>query len=256
MRPATCEEFEVAILCALPHEADAVKALCDETYDDDQSHVYSKPAGDANVYSNCRVGQHSVVLCYMPGMGKGSAAGVASNLRMTYPVIQLALVVGICGAVPVSTDGSEIVLGDVIISDSLIEYDFGRQYPDGFMRKHDAKTLPTNDRSICCWDIISGACKQTIEVDEDIYHLAFSDNHHLSINQRLVKDISSGTLEISKSPGTLAQKLQIKYDWIGCDNQKLIWVPPGYRILSHATYNSTHALGHSLGPITFLEFDI
>jgi nucleoside phosphorylase len=140
MRPTTCGEFEVAILCALPHEADAVKALCDETYDDDHNRAYSKPVGDVNVYSNCRIGEHNVVLCYMPGMGKGSAAGVASNLRMSYPGIQLALVVGICGAVPFSTDGSEIILGDVIISDSVIEYDFGRQYPDGFQRKHDANT--------------------------------------------------------------------------------------------------------------------
>lgn len=139
MRLTTREEFEIAIICVLPHEADAVKALFDRTYDN-QSHAYGKLSGGVNVYVNGRIGQHNVVLCYMPSMGKGSAAGVASNLRMSYPGIQLALVVGICGAVPFPMDRVEIILGDVIISDSVVEYDFGRQYPDGFRRKHDAKT--------------------------------------------------------------------------------------------------------------------
>ncbi|PLB49710.1 purine and uridine phosphorylase [Aspergillus steynii IBT 23096] len=140
MRPTTREEFEVAIICALPHEADAVKASFDETYDT-HSHYYSKRPGDINVYTNGRIEQHNVVLCHLPNMGKGSAAVVASNLRMSYPGVQLALVVGICGAVPVSKDGVKIALGDVIISDSLVEYDIGRQYPDGFQRKNDAKSM-------------------------------------------------------------------------------------------------------------------
>ena len=33
MQPSTRDEFEVAIICALPLEADAVEALFDETYD-------------------------------------------------------------------------------------------------------------------------------------------------------------------------------------------------------------------------------
>jgi hypothetical protein len=33
------------------------------------------------------------------------------------------------------TDQEEILLGDVITSQALIQYDFGRQYPRGFKRK-------------------------------------------------------------------------------------------------------------------------
>jgi nucleoside phosphorylase len=36
----------------------------------------------------------------MPGIGKGSAASVASSLQVSYPDVQLALVVGICGGAP------------------------------------------------------------------------------------------------------------------------------------------------------------
>jgi len=73
-------------------------------------------------------------------MGKGSAAGVASNIRIGYLNIQLALVVGIIRAVSFPDLSTEILLGDVVISDSIIEYDFGRQYPGRFIRKRDAKT--------------------------------------------------------------------------------------------------------------------
>ncbi|KAL4914794.1 nucleoside phosphorylase domain-containing protein [Aspergillus aurantiobrunneus] len=132
MRPHTREEFQVAIICALPCEADAAKAIFDETDDNDK--VYGKQAGDVNIYVNGRIGQHNEVLSYMPGMGKGSATAVASNLRISYPGVRLVLAVGICGP---------------IISDGVVEYDFGRQYPDQFHRKREAnETLGRPNREI------------------------------------------------------------------------------------------------------------
>ncbi|KAL4765454.1 uncharacterized protein BDW70DRAFT_168748 [Aspergillus foveolatus] len=119
MRPGSRNDFTVAIICGLPLNADAVEALFDETYDRLGKH-YGKQPGDANAYMNGRIGKHNEVLCYLAGMGKGSAASVASSLQVSYTGVELALV---------------IFLGDVIISDSVISYDFGRQYPGGFQRK-------------------------------------------------------------------------------------------------------------------------
>lgn len=151
MRPTTREEFQVAIIFALPLEADAVKASFDETYDD-HDNPYNKRLGDTNVFINGRTGQHHVVLCHLPGMGKGSGAAAASNLRMNYPWIQLALVVGICGVVPLSADSFRISIGDIDISNSLVEYDFRRQYADSFRRREDPKNtfgrLPGEIRTV------------------------------------------------------------------------------------------------------------
>ncbi|KAL4918996.1 putative kinesin light chain [Aspergillus aurantiobrunneus] len=138
MRPQSRADFAVAIICALPLEADAVEALFDEHYDR-LGRYYGKQQGDANAYINGRIGKHDVVLCYLPGMGTSSAASVASTLRVSYKGIELALVVGICGGAPSPPDYREIFLGDAIISDSVIEYDFGRQYPGGFIRKTGVK---------------------------------------------------------------------------------------------------------------------
>ncbi|KAL3439993.1 hypothetical protein BJX65DRAFT_49951 [Aspergillus insuetus] len=138
MRPSSRDEFAIAIICALTIEAEAVEELFDKTYDRLGEH-YRKQPGDDNAYVNGRIGSHNVVVCYMPGMGKGSAASVASSLKISYKRIEVALVVGICGGAPYPLSGEEIFLGDVIMSDSVVQYDFGRQYPGGFKKKTDVK---------------------------------------------------------------------------------------------------------------------
>jgi nucleoside phosphorylase len=133
--PTQREDFEIAIICALQSEADAVEALFDKFWDDDGK-TYGKAPGDPNAYTTGVIGSHNVVLAYLPGMGKSSAASLASSLRSSFERIKLALVVGICGGVPNGNDDEkEILLGDVIISDGLIEYDFGRQLPNKRIRK-------------------------------------------------------------------------------------------------------------------------
>jgi nucleoside phosphorylase len=74
----------------------------------------------------------------MPGIGKASAAAVAANCRASFPNIKLALIVGVCGIVPFRPGSSEIaetVLGDVIISDSVVQYNLGRRLPEEFAAK-------------------------------------------------------------------------------------------------------------------------
>ncbi|KAI3326741.1 hypothetical protein HD806DRAFT_488058 [Xylariaceae sp. AK1471] len=133
LRPSTCHDFEIAIICALPLEADAVEALFDKHWNNSQPHDVA--CGDPNAYTAGVVGRHNVVLVHMPGMGKVNAAAVAAYCRTSFPNIKLAVVVGVCGAVPLSPDGNEIVLGDVIISDGVVQYDIGRRFPDRFVRK-------------------------------------------------------------------------------------------------------------------------
>ena len=81
-------------------------------------------------------GHHNTVLAYMPGMGKSAAESVAASCRSNFVGIRLALVVGICGGVPGGSDNKkEILLGDVIISRVIVQYDFGRRWPNRFIRK-------------------------------------------------------------------------------------------------------------------------
>ncbi|KZZ99565.1 Nucleoside phosphorylase domain protein [Moelleriella libera RCEF 2490] len=133
-RPRSRCEFEVAIICALQLERDAVEALLDEEYETD-GHSYGKASGDHNTYTMGRMGAHHIVLAYLPGMGKANCAAVASNMRTSFEAIKIALLVGVCGGAPQTADGTDISLGDVIISQNVIHADFGRQYDHRFVRK-------------------------------------------------------------------------------------------------------------------------
>jgi nucleoside phosphorylase len=128
--PRDRDGFEIALICALSLEASCVQAMFDKFWKD-----YGKVREDRNAYTVGLIGKHNVVLAHMPGMGAISAGAAAMTLRASFPKIKLALVIGICGGVPYGIDQGEIVLGDVIISQALIQYDFGRQYPQGFKRK-------------------------------------------------------------------------------------------------------------------------
>ncbi|RKK92683.1 hypothetical protein BFJ71_g10071 [Fusarium oxysporum] len=129
-RPVSRADFPLAIICALSLEVDAIEALFDEYWD---CHIYSKAPGDPNSYSTGRIGHHNVVLAYMPEAGKANGAAVATNCRVSFPHVKLAIVVGICGVIPFTPGPRdahhEIILGDVIVSQSVVQYDLGRQYP-------------------------------------------------------------------------------------------------------------------------------
>ncbi|KAF9768108.1 hypothetical protein IL306_014663 [Fusarium sp. DS 682] len=140
-RPKTRDEFEIAIICALSLEADAVIALFDHHWDEDDKPSFGKAGGDPNSYSTGVLGCHNVVLAHLPGMGKVAAGNIAAFCRMSFPNITLALVVGICGGAPFY-DNKKIFLGDVIISTGVVQYDFGRQFPDRFEMKDTLSDSP------------------------------------------------------------------------------------------------------------------
>ena len=135
-QPRDRTDFEIAIICcALPLESSTVtRALFDKQWDDQ---TYGKAPTDSNAYSTGVIGHNNVVLVHMTNMGKVAAATAAACLHASFPKIQLALVVGICGGVPFENQPSKgIHLGDVIISEGLVRYDLGRQFPNRiFMRK-------------------------------------------------------------------------------------------------------------------------
>ncbi|KAJ5533797.1 zinc finger protein [Penicillium freii] len=133
-RPRNRDEFEIAIICALPLETNAVLCSLDEIWYDVAS-TYGRARNDQNHYAFGRSGRHPVVVVTLPGMGNVQSASAAASLDMSFVSIQLVLLVGICGAVPYGPSNQEIILGDVIVSEVLVRLDFGRQYPTGFKRK-------------------------------------------------------------------------------------------------------------------------
>ncbi|OHW96068.1 phosphorylase superfamily protein [Colletotrichum incanum] len=111
------DDFRIAIICALPLEYDAI------------------------ALATARIGSHNVVLLLLPDRGKVSAASAAASLQSTYTGIELAILTGICGGVPTPGANNELLLGDVIISKSIVQYDLGRQYHNGFAKKDTVEDI-------------------------------------------------------------------------------------------------------------------
>lgn len=130
-------EYQVGILCALPLESSAVMAAFDEDYGAPFGLV---PQDDnSSSYSFGRIGKHKVVLACLPAgtTGKAAAAAVSKDLKRTFPAITIGLMVGIGGGAP--NKNHDIRLGDIVVAQptgdggGVIQYDFGKQHPKGFI---------------------------------------------------------------------------------------------------------------------------
>ena len=138
-RPASRDEFSIAVICALESESDAIEAMFDQDWEVEKK--YPKIDGDDNAYTMGRIGDHNVVLARIPGMGKAESAKLASSFSLNFKHITLGLVVGICGGAPLIRErpgrpnqprDKPVYLGDIMISTQLIQYDFGHQYSQVF----------------------------------------------------------------------------------------------------------------------------
>ncbi|PYI03163.1 purine and uridine phosphorylase [Aspergillus sclerotiicarbonarius CBS 121057] len=139
--PPRHEAFQIAIICSRASDVVTVKTLFDEQFDY-AGYPDRNLSDDSNLYIAGRIGSHNVLVTHAPRVGKVIAAKVAMNLRRKYHHIKLALVVGVCGGRPVREDGN-IWLGDVLVSEGLVQYDLGRKIPGGYVHKDGPKdSLP------------------------------------------------------------------------------------------------------------------
>ncbi|KAL3468299.1 hypothetical protein BJX64DRAFT_273319 [Aspergillus heterothallicus] len=143
--------FEIALICALRVESDAVEALFDELYQG--SFTYGNGPGDRNAYTTGRIHDHDVVLAYLLVMGKTKSASAAASFRADFTSIKLYIVVETSRRTSQGTDDEkEIVLGDVIISKGQTQFDFGRQYATDVVRKSNPQdNLNRSNTAICAF---------------------------------------------------------------------------------------------------------
>jgi nucleoside phosphorylase len=121
------EDYTVGWVCALPLEMTAAKAMLDETHSN-----LSQPATYHNAYTRGKINGHNVVITCLPSgvYGTTPAAVVVSKMSSTFPNIRFGLMVGIGGGVP--CNGTDIRLGDVVVSkptgsySGVVQYDRGK----------------------------------------------------------------------------------------------------------------------------------
>lgn len=96
---------------------------------------------DTNAYSLGDIGGHNIVIACLPKghYGTVNANTVASHMMRSFPCIEKRLMVGIGGGVPTAAD---IRLGDVVVSQQVVQYDAGKILPDGKFQRTSLPTRP------------------------------------------------------------------------------------------------------------------
>ena len=138
------QDYTVGLVCALPIELAAATTMLDEEH-----HDLPRDDNDTNLYTLGHIGKHNVVIACLPAgrTGTNSAAAVAVEMKSKFAEIRFVLMVGIGGGVPSAE--SDIRLGDVVISQpnmqhgGVVQYDFGKTGPSGFIRTGSLNTPPT-----------------------------------------------------------------------------------------------------------------
>lgn len=127
----SCDDYMVAWVCALPIEMAAATAMLSDIHEDLSTH-----ADDSNTYTFGSIGKHNIIIACLPSghYGTNNAATVANNMHRSFPSIRLRLMVGIGDGVPDKPGvrhGPDVRLGDVVVGDQVIQYDFGKTVDSG-----------------------------------------------------------------------------------------------------------------------------
>ncbi|RBR24324.1 uncharacterized protein FIESC28_02814 [Fusarium coffeatum] len=161
--------YTVAWMCALHIEMAAARAMLDEKHD-------SPPKTDSNSYVLGTIQKQYVVIACLPASayGTNNAAIVMSNLKRTFPNIDVCLMVGIGGGVPTKAD---IRLGDVVVGTRVMQYDLGKTINGELQRtgvyKHPGSSILTVISNLRSRHELEGSRVPTILKNKMEGHVAY-----------------------------------------------------------------------------------
>ena len=145
--PFPDEAASVVIVTALDIEKLAVKLALEPGSMTVDGMTYGFiPSGDGR--------NHNVVVAVLPVTGNSPAAAMSSELLHRFPNATLELFVGIAGGIPSPDDAEKHVrLGDVVVSSSVAEHDFGKLRDGEFEAVTGRMGLPSARHISVCKDL-------------------------------------------------------------------------------------------------------
>ncbi|KAH2148534.1 hypothetical protein KXV68_000848 [Aspergillus fumigatus] len=138
----THEDYTVGWVCPLEVELIAALEMLDEEHE-----PLPQPPTDHNVYHLGSIAGYKVVIAGSWQAGNNPATAVVTQMRIRFPNLRFALLVGIGGGVPTITECGELRLGHVVVSQPVglfagaIQYDHGTAR-DGVFEWTGALTPP------------------------------------------------------------------------------------------------------------------
>lgn len=130
------EDYTVAWICALPVEMAAARAMLDNIHEG----LIGAPE-DSNAYILGNIGPHNIVIACLPSSyyGTNNAATVSSDMKRSFPSIDIRLMVGIGGGAPGKLD---LRLGDIVVGSRVMQSDLGKITGDGQIERTIIQRIP------------------------------------------------------------------------------------------------------------------
>ncbi|KAJ5717619.1 hypothetical protein N7488_003265 [Penicillium malachiteum] len=115
-------DFTVGWVTGIRKEYTAARQVLDEEF---ESTNFVLPRGDRNTYTYGRVAKHYVLITCLQNAQYGieSASDAAYDMRSSFPMIRVLLIVGIAGGIP--SPRHDIRLGDVVVGTEIVRYEIG-----------------------------------------------------------------------------------------------------------------------------------
>ncbi|THW16558.1 WD40 repeat-like protein [Aureobasidium pullulans] len=123
-------DYVVGWICPMRVEYTAALLMLDEEHE-----ILGQDVADENIYTLGSINGHNVVLATLPKTGNSPTARVMTNMSRTFQALRFYLLVGIGGGIPVRTDDGPIRLGDVVVSEGVVQHDRGKFEASGFKLK-------------------------------------------------------------------------------------------------------------------------
>jgi len=108
--------------------------------------VFRQLHGSDAVYGAGRIGDHNIVIACLPEQKTGNvaAAGLMTQVKMSFRNLRYALMVGIGAGCPEPNGlDPDVRLGDVVVafptdkSAGIVGYELGKETGDGFLKRQD-----------------------------------------------------------------------------------------------------------------------
>ena len=122
---------------------------------------------------------------------------------------------------------------------------------------HDSTRLASasHDGTVKIWDASSGACVQTLDVGETLFHLSFNTTSLYLLTEIGSVDISAAmgshieNITVLQRPQHLDAGVSSDNTWITYNGQNLLWIPPEYRPSCLAVCGTTIGMGVGSGRV-------
>ncbi|KAM3475112.1 hypothetical protein MY5147_003937 [Beauveria neobassiana] len=136
-RLGSCKLYRIVWIAVIVPEITAATAMLDEEHGPPKD--FQQNESDENAYIWGRIGNHNILIAFLPAgkTGTNSAATTVARCRASLPHLNVAVLVGIAGAIPKTTVLAnklkrDIRLGDVVVgypcgnTPGVVQYDLGK----------------------------------------------------------------------------------------------------------------------------------